>query len=773
MKILYHENCQEFHLQNEGLSYVLAILPNGEVGLRYIGCPLDPDRTYGYLERYEGRGMGTHQEGLPFEFCLDWARREYPTSGRGDYRQSALDVSTPKGQPLFPELRYVSHEIQEGKPELLGLPVSYAEKSSDAMTLVLTCIDGAIGIEARLFYTIFGGFPIIARRVEIKNKGSQRVMLRRVMSCACDLDDSRWVWYQFSGAWARERQPFCTPLRPGIQAIGSTRGSSSAQHNPSCILARPETTEDHGEALGVLLLYSGNHSLEVEVGSHGDTRIVAGINPWNFSWTLVPEDRFATPEVLLAYTAGGLGELSRAFHGIIQNHVVRGFWKNRERPILINNWEATYFDFTEKKLLSLAQAARRLGIELFVLDDGWFGRRNDDRSSLGDWYPNPEKLPDGIEGLAQKIVDLGLRFGLWIEPEMVNPDSDLYRAHPDWVVGAPCTKRTLGRNQLVLDMGRPEVVEYLYGVIAQLLRRSSISYIKWDMNRHITEPLSAALPPERQGEFFHRYILGVYELYDRLTREFPQVLFESCSSGGNRFDGGLFAYAPQAWTSDDTDAVERLFIQWGTSYFYPPSTMGAHVSAVPNHQVGRITPLWSRAFVAFFGAFGYELDIEKLSEEEQEALARQVAFYKEWRGVFQFGRFYRLRGPFWTGPAANWMPGGAGGAFHLPDNEIAWMSVSADQRRAVVLYFQIRSSPNPPMTRLPLRGLDARRLYRLRVYPARRLAKEWGPEAAIRNNEGLRRGDELMQVGLLFGGDGWAGTGRGDYAAWLVTLEAE
>ncbi|MCX7949969.1 MAG: alpha-galactosidase [Treponemataceae bacterium] len=773
MNIIYHENHQEFHLQNEGLSCVLGILPNGEVGLRYLGRPLDPTRTYAYLERYEGRGMATHQEGLPFEFCLDWARREYPTSGRGDYRQSALEVSTIEGMPLFPDFRYVSHEIVEGKPELVGLPASYTEKPSDAMTLVLTCVDETEGIEIRLFYTIFRELPVVARRVEIKNKTARPVVLKRVMSWVCDLDDSRWVWYQFSGAWARERQEFCTPLRPGLQAIGSTRGSSSAQHNPSCILARPETTEEYGEALGFLLLYSGNFSIEVEVGSHGDTRVVGGIHPWNFSWLLRPGETFATPEALVGYTMGGLGELSGAFHEMIHCHVVRGFWKGRERPILMNNWEATYFDFTEEKILSLAQAARRLGIELFVLDDGWFGRRNDDRSSLGDWYPNSEKLPEGIKGLAQKIVALGLQFGLWVEPEMVSPDSDLYRAHPDWVVGAPCSRRTLGRNQLVLDMGRPEVVDYLYEVLSQLLRCAPISYIKWDMNRHITEPLSAALPPAQQGEFFHRYMVGVYDLYTRLTSEFPQVLFESCSGGGNRFDAGLLPYAPQAWTSDDTDAVERLMIQWGTSYFYPLSTMGAHVSAVPNHQVGRMTPFLSRAFVAFFGVFGYELDIENLSEEEQAELAQQVAFYKEWRAVFQFGRFYRLRGPFWTGPVGNWIPGGAGGVFHLPDNEIAWMSVSEERDRAVVLRFQVLAQPNPPMVRLPLRGLAEDRLYRVRVYPARPLPTAWGQEAALRNNEGLRQGDELMRIGLLFGGDGWAGTGRGDFAAWLVTLEAQ
>jgi alpha-galactosidase len=749
MAIVWYPDTREFHLRNDFISYVIALLPDSSPALAYFGKPLALDGRYSRLVRFEARALSTHQKGLPPSFCLDFVPREYPTYGRGDFRFPAVELETEEGFPLVLDLHYKDHRVISGKPEPSELPATYCESEGEAETLVLLLEDRAEQIDVELFYTLFAAHPILARRAAIRNNSGRALRLTRAYSASLDLDSPNWDLIHFSGAWARERHLVRQPIAPGVQRVESLRGSSSAQHNPAVLLARPDCTETAGEAYGAILVYSGNFSIDVEVGSHGDTRLGLGINPFHFSW-LLALGFIRNPEALVGYTAQGFGELSLHFHELLGRRLVRGQWRDRERPILINNWEATYFHFDEQKLLEIACAAKDLGIELFVLDDGWFGQRNDDTSSLGDWQVNREKLPHGIDGLARSITELGLSFGLWIEPEMVSPNSNLYRTHPDWVVGSPLTKQTLGRNQLVLDMTRPEVVDYLFETLSGLLSTAPISYIKWDMNRHMTEPISAALAPDRQGEFFHRYILGLYSLYRRLTSSFPQVLFESCSAGGNRFDAGLLAFAPQAWTSDDTDAIERLPIQWGTSFFYPPSAMGAHVSAVPNHQVGRITPLWTRAGVAFFGAFGYELDPLKLSDTEREEIRQQIAFYKAWRRVFQFGAFYRLSG----GSAGN-------------DNLVAWMSVSQDKRRAVVLVVQVLAHPNPGFRRLPLRGLSPEQSYQVKVIPAVPVKNE----ASIRFNEGLRRGDELLQVGLLLGGDGWNGVSRGDFTSWLFTLE--
>ncbi|AEJ18465.1 alpha-galactosidase [Gracilinema caldarium] len=775
MAIVWHPDTREFHLQNSYVSYIISLLPDNSPGLAYFGRPLDLEGRYSRLVRFEDRGLTTHQSGLPSSFCLDYVPREYPTYGRGDYRIPAITLETEHGFPVILDLQYREHWIVQGKPSVPGLPATYCDSDAEAESLMLTLEDPSYQVQVDVHYTIFRDYPVIARRASIRNGGVQALRILRAYSAVLDLDSSDWDFIHFSGAWARERHVVRRPLAPGLQSIASSRGSSSAQHNPAIMLARREATETAGEVLGALLVYSGNHSIEVEVGSHGDTRIALGINPFGFKWNLSPGDVLETPEALFCYTDHGFGDLSLSMHQLLGRHLVRGWWRDRERPILINNWEATYFQFDEQKLLDIARSAKDLGIELFVLDDGWFGKRNDDRSSLGDWEVNRDKLPQGIEGLACKIVDMGLSFGLWIEPEMVNPDSNLYRQHPDWAVGSILERRTLGRNQLVLDMSRLEVVEYLYDTLSQLLSQVPISYIKWDMNRHITEPVSAALPADRQGEFFHRYMLGVYELYRRLTEAFPRVLFESCSAGGNRFDAGMLAFAPQAWASDDSDAIERLAIQWGTSFFYPPSAIGAHVSAVPNHQVGRITPLWTRAGVAFFGAFGYELDPNKLSESDKAEIRAQVDFYKAWRRVFQFGRFYRLAGFCAAGGATGGMTGGpAGTGQGWPgsrpagnSNLVAWMSVSEDSRRAVVLIVQVLARPNPGFYRIPLRGLDPDLSYQVRCRPALPVKDE----AAIRYNEGLRQGDELINVGLLLGGDGWNGLSRGDFASWLFTLE--
>jgi alpha-galactosidase len=477
------------------------------------------------------------------------------------------------------------------------------------------------------------------------------------------------------------------------------------------------------------------------------TRLRIGIDPGTFRWHLDPGDAVRSPEAVLAWTDEGLGGISDALHRLFRERLARGTWRDRPRPVLLNSWEATYFDFDEDRLVGIAESAAELGVELFVLDDGWFGRRDDDTSSLGDWYVDERKLPGGLGRLAERVRGLGLELGLWIEPEMVSPRSRLFEEHPEWAVGVPGRPRSELRNQYVLDMSRPEVVDHLERVIGDVLRSAPISYVKWDMNRVITEPHSGSLPASRQGEFFHRFILGVYDLYARLTGAFPDILFESCAGGGGRFDPGILAFAPQAWTSDDTDAVERLRIQWGTSLAYPLSSMGAHVSDVPNHQVGRVTPIDTRAAAAFFGVFGYELDPMALSERERARVRDQIAWYKARRAILQQGRFLRLRGPD-----------------DDDGNETAWMSVSPDRARAIVGWYRVLSHTLPGPSLLRLRGLDPEARYQVSVWPE-------ADDALTRANELVRGGDELMRVGLLLDDHAWESQARGDFQARIFDLE--
>ena len=740
MLIEWNPATREFHLHDEQMSYLLRVLDNGTLGHLHFGGPLAAGRPYAHLTPREFAGF-SNRLGAPVPL-------EYPTAGIGDFRVPALVIEQPDGSTAL-DLRYASHRTMAGKPAIPGLPSTYVEDDDEAETLEITLTDTPAGLEVRLLYTIFRDRPVVARSARVRNAGRAPLTVRCAMSASLDLLDSDWDLVQLSGAWARERHAVARRLRPGSQSIGSLRGASGHQHNPFLVLQRPATTEDAGEAYGFSLVYSGNFLAEVEVDAFETTRLRLGINPEGFAWSLEPGVEFATPEAVLAYSGAGAQALSDAYHGLYRERLARGAWRDVPRPVLVNNWEATYFDFDEQKLLAIARAARELGIELFVLDDGWFGRRDDDTSSLGDWEVNRARLPGGIDGLAREVEALGLRFGLWIEPEMVSPRSRLLSEHPDWAIGIPTRPRTEGRNQYVLDMSRPEVVDHLFAVLSDLLDAAPISYVKWDMNRNITEPFSPALPPERQGEFFHRYVLGVYELYGRLTQAFPQVLFESCAGGGGRFDPGILAFAPQGWTSDDTDAVERLKIQWGTSLCYPLSAMAAHVSAVPNHQVGRITPLATRAAVAFFGVLGYELDPTALTDDERRQVAAQIAFYKERRELFQRGRFLRLRSPF-----------------EGDGNETAWMVASADTRRAVAGHYQALNRPSAGPRRLRLRGLDPVASYRVSAWPV--------PDDAIgRANAGLRGGDELMRVGLLVETDDPADArSRGDFQARLFDLEA-
>lgn len=709
--IVYHENSRTFHLCNDHISYIMKVLPNDQLGQLYFGKAVTDKDNFDYLLECRWHSMTACVFEGNVGFSLDHVKQEYPAYGTTDYRHPALEIHQPDGSRIT-NFTYVSHTITPGKPALKQLPATYTEQDSEALTLTVLLRDTLIEAEIELRYTIFADYPAIARSARFVNCGQQTLHLTAAMSLCLDLPDPDYDFVHLSGAWGRERYIKTRRLEQGIQSVESTRGCSSPNHNPFMVLKRPHTDEFSGEAIGFSLIYSGNFLAQAEVSNWETTRVLLGINPFGFDWKLDSEESFQTPEAVMVYSDSGLNRMSQTFHQLYRKRLSRGEWRDRPRPVLLNNWEATEMNFDEEKLLHIAQAAKEDGIELFVLDDGWFGARCSETAGLGDWYPNTERLPDGISGLSEKIEAMGMKFGLWFEPEMVNKDSDLYRAHPDWLIATPNRRHSPGRHQFVLDFSRKEVVDHIHDQMYKILSESNISYIKWDMNRPITEPYSAALPPDRQGELFHRYILGVYDLYQRLTTEFPHILFESCASGGGRFDPGIFAYAPQAWCSDDTDAIERLKIQYGTSLCYPISSIGAHVSAVPNQQLGRSTPIQTRANVACFGTFGYELDLNRLTADERKVVKEQVAFMKQYREVLQFGTFYRLISPF--------------------ENHrfTAWMSVSEDKKTALVGWYKILNEVNGAYHRLKLCGLDPTMAYQV-------------------DGDAIYRGDELMNIGLI------------------------
>ncbi len=711
MNIIYHASGRIFHLYNDTISYLMMILRNGHLGQLYFGRRIQDKEDFSYLLETCERPMTSCVYETDRSFSLEHIRQEYPVFGTTDFRQPALEILQENGSRIS-NFTYDSYAITDGKPALSGLPATYTENDAEARTLCITLKDDVTNVQMQLFYTIFAKGGILARSVRFLNQGTQPVHLTRAMSLCLDLPDCDYIWEQLSGCWARECHIHTRRLEPGIQSIGSMRGNSSHEHNPFLILKRPSADERQGEAIGLSLIYSGCFRIQAETDAHQTVRILAGIDPETFDWKLDTNETLQTPEAVLVYTDRGLNHLSQTFHKLYQKRLARGYWRDRPRPILNNNWEATYFDFTEERLIEIAARTKECGAELFVLDDGWFGARSGEKAGLGDWKPNKDRLPNGIAGLAERIEALGMKFGLWFEPEMTNKDSDFYRQHPDWILETPQRSVSHGRFQYVLDFSREEVVNAIYEQMAELLRTAKISYIKWDMNRSITECYSKAWPADRQGEIYHRYILGVYALYERLTREFPHVLFESCASGGGRFDPGMLFYAPQGWVSDNSDAIERLKIQYGTSMCYPLSSMGSHVSVSPNHQVFRYTPLHTRANVAYFGTFGYELDLNKLTPQETEEVKAQIRFMKQYREILQYGTFYRLKSPF-------------------EGNEAAWMCVSEDQKTALIGWYRILNVVNDRYTRLRLEGLNPDYLYR-------------------NSRTGIcHYGDELMYAGLI------------------------
>ncbi len=689
MSIQVNASNRLFHLQTKHTSYVFHVIEDGSLGQLYYGPKIPFKDDYANLNTREEHDCTNTRTDEDVEFQAELLKQEYAGLGKGDYRYPAFQITYPNGSRTS-EFQYRDYELKDGKARLTGLPSTFADDSNDSQTLTVKLADG--DLELQLHYTIFADEDVIVRSTTFVNHG-KTVFLNRALSAQLDLPDANYDFIQFAGSWSRERHLHRSHLRPGTQSISSLRTASSHQENPFFMLARPHTDNNQGAVFGFNFVYSGNFLDSVEVDQFDTTRVLIGINPDEFGWKLNSGDSFQTPEVIFSYTDNGFNALSQQLGAFYAQHLINPHFAHQERPILINNWEATFMDFTEDKLMPIVERAKELGIEMFVLDDGWFGHRDDDRSSLGDWFVDEKKFNHGIAGFAKRVHDLDMKFGLWFEPEMISIDSKLYQTHPEWMIKTPGRGQTPGRHQFVLDMSRQEVVDYLFGLMSHIIQDAKLDYIKWDMNRNITEMYGADLPADQQLEFSHRYILGVYDLYDRLTKAFPDVLFESCASGGGRFDLGMMYYAPQAWCSDDTDAVERIKIQDGTSYGYTPSMWGAHVSAVPNDQVGRLTSIDTRAKVAYFGAFGYELDVTELSDEEQATIKQQVAFYKQYRKLFQFGTFYRLETP------------------DTSDNVYGWETVSHDKQTAIGMRYQILNGANPAYIRYYFKGLDPERRY--------------------------------------------------------------
>ena len=680
-----------FHLETEKSSYIFRVLENQQLQHLYYGKRIRVKENYENLASYQTRGFEVSYTADEEQIQLSMISNEYASYGKGDFRHPAYQVQDAIGSRIT-ELKYQGYTLSTGKKRLEILPSTFDDEGDRSEVLTITLKDDIIGLVVKLNYTVFPAQNVIVRNVEFINEGPSDLKLLKGMSLQLDLPDDEFDFIHFSGAWLRERQLYRTALRPGLQSIDSLRYSSSPQNNPFFMLSRKHTTEESGEVYGFNLVYSGNFQNSIEVDHFGTTRVLVGVNPVEFEYLLEPQMSFVTPEAIMSYSAQGMNALSQQLAIFYREHLVNPRFAKRPRPIVLNSWETMYFNLTTDKVLELAKCGQQLGVELFVLDDGWFGHREGDNSSLGDWTTDYRRLPKGISYIADEIHKMGIQFGLWFEPEMISIDSELYRTHPEWMICAPHRKPSVGRHQYVLDFTNQEVIDYLFDAISSIIQETKLEYIKWDYNRHITDAYTATLSATKQMEFGHRYILGVYQLLERLTKAYPEVLFESCSSGGGRFDLGMMYYAPQAWTSDDTDPIERLKIQHGTSYGYSLSMMSAHVSASPNEQSGRRTSLDTRAAVAYFGVFGYELDVTALEVAEAEKVKEQIDFYKKYREVFQYGDFYRIRSPF-------------------EDDVVDWQVVSSDKTTAILLHTSLISHLNPGYSVVKFCGLDEDKRY--------------------------------------------------------------
>ncbi len=673
-----------FHLQTAKTSYIFRVLESGHLENLYYGKKIRNASSFTHIYDKHAQGFpnGVAYSQGDTSLSLDHIPLEYSTYGKGDFKKPAMQLLS-HDDIYTTDFKFRVAGVTKAKPDLIGLPSSYGE--SETLTIVLE--DEFIGAELHLLYTVFEECNIITRSARLINKSKNPIRIRSIMSMQLDLPKGNYNMLTFDGAWTRERYKHEHPLNSGVCEIGSIIGFSSNRHNPFFAITRDDCNEDRGECFGFNLVYSGNHIARAEVGTHGIVRVQNGINPFEFEWLLGEGETFDSPESVMTFSAEGLNGMSRNMHDFVKEHIVRGYWKHRERPILVNNWEATYFDFNEKKILEICKATKEIGAEMFVLDDGWFGKRNNDKAGLGDWVVNKKKLPSGIKGLSEKINAMGLKFGLWVEPEMVNPDSDLYRAHPDWAVTTDKYEPSQGRNQFILDLTRDDVVEYLINTMTDVFRYGNIEYIKWDCNRHFTDVFSRR-KGARSGEFFHRYIMGLYKIWDALTGKFPEMLFEACSSGGNRFDLATFCYMPQCWTSDNTDALDRMFIQSGTSYGYPQSVMTMHVACEVSFNDFRYANIEQRFNVAAFGLLGYELDVTKLNKFDKAAVKKQIEYYKQHRMLLQYGDFTRIGDIFKNGNVATW--------------EIT----SKDKTESMLGYFVNRISPNSTADIIRFAGLD-------------------------------------------------------------------
>ena len=729
MSIRYDAEKKLFQLDTPNTSYVLGVKDSfGYLLHYYYGKRLNPGDV-SYLARTEEAPYTPDRNARDKLSFLDCAPFEYPTGGIGDFREHCLEVRTQSGHNAV-ELQYCGHRILAGKPALAGLPATFGTEQ-ECDSLEITLLDPILNLEVRLLYTAFRDVDVITRSLRVTNRGGREeaIYLTKVLSACLDMDNADYSLLTLHGSWARERRMQYRKIGYGKQGSFSERGETSHQEHPFAALTSPNVTQTSGEVYAMHFVYSGNFELQAGLDQFDQVRLVMGINPYHFTWKLGAGEAFQAPEVVMVYSDAGLGHMTRTFHDLYRSHLIRSAWRDRKRPILINNWEGTYFNFNTEKLLAIAAGAAKLGIEMLVMDDGWFGNRYDDNRALGDWFVNEEKLPGGLAHLAGEVNKLEMKFGIWMEPEMISPDSDLYRAHPDWAIQVPGRVPGLARNQLVLDLTRQEVLEYVWSRMQAILDSANIAYIKWDMNRQLSDIGSVRLASDAQGELYHRYVLAVYELQERLHTHYPDLLIENCSGGGARFDPGMLYYSPQIWCSDDTDAIERLSIQEGTALIYPLSTMGAHVSDCPNHTVGRVTPFQTRGHVALAGTFGYELDITRLSEQEREQIPQQVAMYHRYNDLVRTGDYYRLA---------------SYGENHQFD---CWQVNSKDGKQALVTFVQVMGRANCHSRRVRLQGLN--------------------PQASYRDEQtnAVYGGDALMYAGLPIS-NLW-----GDFQSVLISLK--
>ena len=704
MAITYFEKERIFKLDTPNSSYVIGIVDKENfVGHVYYGKKLR-DANIAYLLRIgEGPFVPSENNRERVSF-YDTFPMEYAGNGLGDYRRSSISVRTAGGHTAV-SLFYVSHKIYAGKPGLAGLPATFGDEN-DCETLELLCEDPVLGLKVTLLYTAFSDVDVITRSVRIENDG-EMLYLTKALSFSMDMDNRDFTLLTMHGSWARERMLEHRKVKKGFMGVESVRGESSHQEHPFMALAAGNADQSQGEVYGMHFVYSGNFIGQVELGQFDTVRVGMGIHPENFCWKLEKGESFQTPEVVLVYSDTGYDGMTHQFHELYRNHLIRSEYKDKKRPILINNWEATYFDFNEEKILKIAEQAQKLGIEMLVLDDGWFGKREDDNSGLGDWFVNEKKMNGSMAQLAEKIHKMGMKFGLWFEPEMISEDSDLYRAHPDWAFAIPGRVPNHSRNQLVLDMTREDVREYLLERLTTIVHDAKIDYVKWDMNRSVCDVYSHVAAQSRNGELYHRYVLGVYDLMERFLAACPNLLLEGCSGGGGRYDAGMMYYSPQIWCSDNTDAINRLSIQYGSSFFYPISTVGSHVSVCPNHQTGRVTPFRTRGDVALAGSFGYEMDLNKISEEEKEMVKEQVAAMHEYYELTHEGLYYRLTG------------------LKKQDCIGQWEFVAKDQSRALLTIVKTDAEGNMLPVHTKVCGLAEDKLYRCSLDGEIRSGRTW------------------------------------------------